>query len=157
MKKNVNQNASDKSMETYKRKEEITKALPDLGIFIGGIVGGLLTWIIIGVIHEAAMTGDIDDDFLYLDFNNLFSFFIIVGIVVLIIVLFDCAKLLGIIARNQVELMEQLGCSNCNDPQPVEAAPVEILEADKVAKLKELRDSGIISQDEFASQISKLQ
>lgn len=150
MENKVNQIASETN--TYKKKEEISKAMPDPGILVGGIVVGLVIWIIIGEIHKA----DIEDDFLYLDFDNLFSYFTIVGICILILVLLSCAKLLGIIAKNQVELMEHFGCSNSNQ-QPEGTAHIETKEDNKIAKLKELRDAGIISQDEYEAQISKLQ
>ena len=158
MENNVNQKNIGKSINIYKKKEEISKAMPRIGILIIGILVGIIICYGIydlGLAIETWLGIEKENDY-YSGYNHFLTAAIIIGIIVLIFISLSCAKLLGIIAKNQVDLMEHLGCTNSNQ-QLVETDPVEIIEVDKVAKLKELRDSGIISQDEFAAQISKLQ
>ena len=152
MENNVNKNVREESINTHKKKQEIAKAMPGISVFIIGIVVGIIIWY---GIYDFWLAIEKENDY-YFDYGHLLTASIIIGIIVLISILLSCIRILGVIAKNQVDLMEHLGCTNSNQ-QLVETDPVEIKEVDKVAKLKELRDSGIISQDDFAAQISKLQ
>ncbi len=158
MENNVNQKNIGKSINIYKKKEEISKAMPRIGILIIGILVGIIICYGIydlGLAIETWLGIEKENDY-YSGYNHFLTAAIIIGIIVLIFISLSCAKLLGIIAKNQVELMEQFGCSNSN-PQPVETAHIETKEDVNIAKLKELRDAGIISQVEYEAQISKLQ
>ena len=150
MENNVNKNNIGKSINIYKKKEEISKAVSKSDIVFWGIliILVLALWVIVFYFEHGL---DMDE----YTIGQPLTLAILVGVVVLIFVLLSCVKLLGIIAENQVELMEHFGCSYSNQ-QPVETAQIETKADDKIAKLKELREAGIISQDEYEAQISKL-
>ena len=68
-----------------------------------------------------------------------------------------CAKLLSIIAKNQVELMDSLSGTKEETSQISQSSVNVAANDDKVAKLKKLWESDLISQEEFETQMSKLQ
>ena len=67
-----------------------------------------------------------------------------------------CAKLLSIIAKNQVELMDSLSGTKEETSQISQSSVNVAANDDKVAKLKKLREADIITQEEFEEQMSKL-
>ena len=94
---NDNTNASEKRIKSYEKKEQIRKAVPEIGIVIFGILVmvGLVLWVV-----YFRFNYNIRMD--YYTFSRPLTYAILVGIVLLIFVLMCCAKLLSIIAKNQI-------------------------------------------------------
>ena len=97
MENNSNNTNASKSNE---KKEQICKAIPEIGIVIFGVLVmvGLVLWVVyFRFNHNIRMD--------YYTFSRPLTYAMLVGIILLIFVLMRCAKLLSIIANNQVELM----------------------------------------------------
>lgn len=149
---NSNTNASEKRIKSYEKKEQISKALPEIGIVIFGvlIMVGLVLWVV-----YFRFNNNIRMD--YYTFSRPLTYAILVGIILLVFVLMCCAKLLSIIAKNQVELMDSLSGTKEETSQISQSSVNVAANDDKVAKLKKLWESDLISQEEFETQMSKLQ
>lgn len=149
---NNNTNASEKRIKSYEKKEQISKALPEIGIVIFGILVmvGLVLWVV-----YFRFNYNIRMD--YYTFSRPLTYAILVGIILLVFVLMCCAKLLSIIAKNQVELMDSLSGTKEETSQISQSSVNVAANDDKVAKLKKLREADLISQEEFETQMSKLQ
>lgn len=149
---NNNTNASEKRIKSYEKKEQISKALPEIGIVIFGvlIMLGLVLWVV-----YFRFNNNIRMD--YYTFSRPLTYAILVGIILLVFVLMRCAKLLSIIAKNQVELMDSLSGTKEETSQISQSSVNVAANDDKVAKLKKLREADLISQEEFETQMSKLQ
>lgn len=148
---NSNTNASEKRIKSYEKKEQISKALPEIGIVIFGvlIMVGLVLWVV-----YFRFNNNIRMD--YYTFSRPLTYAILVGIILLVFVLMCCAKLLSIIAKNQVELMDSLSGTKEETSQISQSSVNVAANDDKVAKLKKLREADIITQEEFEEQMSKL-
>lgn len=149
---NDNTNASEKRIKSYEKKEQIRKAVPEIGIVRFGILVmvGLVLWVVyFRFNHNIGMN--------YYTFSRPLTYAILVGIVLLIFVLMCCARLLGIIAKNQVELMDVLSGIKNETNQVSQSSDNAATSDDKVVKLMKLRESNLISQEEFETQMSKLQ
>lgn len=149
---NSNTNASEKRIKSYEKKEQISKALPEIGVVIFGvlIMVGLVLWVV-----YFRFNNNIRMD--YYTFSRPLTYAILVGIILLVFVLMRCAKLLSIIAKNQVELMDSLSGTKEETSQISQSSVNVAANDDKVAKLKKLREADIITQEEFETQMSKLQ
>ena len=148
---NNNTNASEKRIKSYEKKEQISKALPEIGIVIFGvlIMVGLVLWLV-----YFRFNNNIRMD--YHTFSRPLTYAILVGIILLVFVLMRCAKLLSIIAKNQVELMDSLGSIKDGANQLSKPSINAATNVDKVAKLMQLRESDLISQEEYEAQMSNL-
>lgn len=148
---NDNTNASEKRIKSYEKKEQIRKAVPEIGIVIFGILVmvGLVLWVV-----YFRFNYDIRMD--YYTFSRPLTYAILVGIVLLIFVLMCCAKLLSIIAKNQVELMDSLSGTKEETSQISQSSVNVAANDDKVAKLKKLREADLITQEEFEEQMAKI-
>lgn len=149
---NDNTNAGEKRIKNYEKKEQIRKAVPEIGIVIFGILVmvGLVLWVV-----YFRFNYNIRMD--YYTFSRPLTYAILVGIILLVFVLMRCAKLLSIIAKNQVELMDSLSGTKEETSQISQSSVNVAANDDKVAKLKKLWESDLISQEEFETQMSKLQ
>lgn len=148
---NKNTNASEKRIKSYEKKEQISKALPEIGIVIFGvlIMVGLVLWVVyFRFYHNIRMD--------YHTFSRPLTYAILVGIILLVFVLMRCAKLLSIIAKNQVELMDSLSGTKEETSQISQSSVNVAANDDKVAKLKKLRETDLITQEEFEEQMAKI-
>lgn len=148
---NDNTNAGEKRIKSYEKKEQIRKAVPDIGIVIFGILVmvGLVLWVV-----YFRFNYNIRMD--YHTFSRPLTYAILVGIVLLIFVLMCCAKLLSIIAKNQIELMDSLSGTKEETSQISQSSVNVAANDDKVAKLKKLREADLITQEEFEEQMAKI-
>lgn len=148
---NSNTNASEKRIKSYEKKEQISKALPEIGIVIFGvlIMVGLVLWVV-----YFRFNNNIRMD--YYTFSRPLTYAILVGIILLVFVLMRCAKLLSIIAKNQVELMDSLSGTKEETSQISQSSVNVAANDDKVAKLKKLREADLITQEEFEEQMAKI-
>lgn len=148
---NSNTNASEKRIKSYEKKEQISKALPEIGIVIFGvlIMVGLVLWVV-----YFRFNYNIRMD--YYTFSRPLTYAILVGIILLVFVLMRCAKLLSIIAKNQVELMDSLSGTKEETSQISQSSVNVAANDDKVAKLKKLREADLITQEEFEEQMAKI-
>ncbi len=148
---NDNTNASEKRIKSYEKKEQISKALPEIGIVIFGvlIMVGLVLWVV-----YFRFNYNIEMD--YYTFSRPLTYAILVGIILLVFVLMRCAKLLSIIAKNQVELMDSLSGTKEETSQISQSSVNVAANDDKVAKLKKLREADLITQEEFEEQMAKI-
>lgn len=149
---NNNTNASEERIKSYEKKEQISKALPEIGIVKFGvlIMVGLVLWVVYFRFNNNIRMN-------VYTFSRPLTYAILVGIVLLVFVLMRCAKLLSIIAKNQVELMDSLSGTKEETSQISQSSVNVAANDDKVAKLKKLWESDLISQEEFETQMSKLQ
>lgn len=148
---NNNTNASEKRIKSYEKKEQIRKAVPEIGIVIFGILVmvGLVLWVV-----YFRFNNNIRMD--YYTFSRPLTYAILVGIILLVFVLMCCAKLLSIIAKNQVELMDSLSGTKEETSQISQSSVNVAANDDKVAKLMKLREAELITQEEFEEQMSKI-
>lgn len=144
-------NASEKRIKSYAKKEQIIKALPEIGIVLFGVMVmvGLILWVV-----YFRFKSNIRMD--YYTFSRPLTYAMLVGIVLLIFVLMRCAKLLSIIANNQIELMDSLSGTKEETNHISQPAVNTTTNADKVVRLMELREADLISQEEFEEQMSKI-
>lgn len=156
---NDNTNASEKRIKSYEKKEQIRKAVPEIGIVIFGvlIMVGLVLWVV-----YFRFNNNISLD--YFTFSRPLTYAILVGIILLVFVLMCCAKLLSIIAKNQVELMDSLSGTKEETSQISQSSVNVAANDDKVAKLKKLREadyennsnsSGLLTQAEYAQKANE--
>ncbi len=148
---NDNTNAGEKRIKSYEKKEQIRKAVPEIGIVIFGvlIMVGLVLWVV-----YFRFNNNIRMD--YYTFSRPLTYAILVGIILLVFVLMRCAKLLSIIAKNQVELMDSLSGTKEETNQISQSSVNVAANDDKVAKLKRLREADHITQEEFEEQMAKI-
>lgn len=148
---NNNTNAGEKRIKSYEKKEQIRKAVPEIGIVRFGILVmvGLVLWVV-----YFRFNNNIGMD--YYTFSRPLTYAILVGIVLLIFVLMCCAKLLSIIAKNQIELMDSLSGTKEETSQISQSSVNVAANDDKVAKLMKLREAELITQEEFEEQMSKI-
>lgn len=147
-----NTNDSEKRIKSHEKKEQISKTVPEIGIVILGVLVmvGLVLWVVyFRFNHNIRMD--------YYTFSRPLTYAMLVGIILLIFVLMRCAKLLSIIANNQVELMDSINGTKEDTNQISQPSVNTTTNDDKVAKLMKLRESDLISQEEFETQMSKLQ
>lgn len=150
---NDNTNASEKRIKSYEKKEQIRKAVPEIGIVIFGvlIMVGLVLWVV-----YFRFNNNISLD--YFTFSRPLTYAILVGIILLVFVLMCCAKLLSIIAKNQVELMDSLSGTK-EETSQISQSSVNVAANDRaemVVKLMELREADLITQEEFEDQMAKI-
>ena len=161
MENNVNQKTNEKVVKNFEKKEQITHSLPSKGLIFIGIAAMviLVSWLVLFLIKNEVST-DLE---VCLISTRPLEYAIIIGIIVLIYILSCCANTLGIIARNQMEIMEHLDSSpnkgfekNEDTQSTSNSEQTSNSRAEKVVRLLELREANLITEEEYNDQLSKL-
>ena len=161
MENNVNQKTNEKVVKNFEKKEQITHSLPSKGLIFIGIAAMviLVSWLVLFLIKNEVST----DLKVCLISTRPLEYAIIIGIIVLIYILSCCANTLGIIARNQMEIMEHLDSSpnkgfekNEDTQSTSNSEQTSNSRAEKVVRLLELREANLIPEEEYNDQLSKL-